>query len=82
MQDFVMLLCRLQNARLQEFVCVFCYEILKLNHFAAHAFKRTSPTHEIAVWSVISFALTCKARDSANWTLRAEISHQKQGFAP
>jgi len=88
MQCFVMLLCRVQSAISQCFVCFLAYKWLELNDFNAHGFERAPPTHNVAVRPVIIFALTFKARNSVNrvpgtdFLVQSSIlSYQKQGLS-
>ena len=48
MQCFVMLLCRVQSAISQCFVCFLAYKWLELNDFNARGFERALPTHSTA----------------------------------
>ena len=80
-----MLSCRVQSAISQGFDCFFDYKWLELDHFIAHAFERTPPTHKMAVRPMIIFALTRKARNMHNRVLVTDnlikssvLSHQKQ----
>ena len=83
-----MLLCRVQSAISQCFVCFLAYKWLELNDFNAHGFERAAPTHNVAVRPIIIFALTFKARNSVNRVPSTDflvqssiLSYQKQGLS-
>jgi hypothetical protein len=96
LQPFGMLLCRGQSELWQCLVYISCLQISELNDLMVYAFQCTPPTHNMAVWPVVIFAMTFKTRNPANrvistdiWTLRQAIllgssvsGNQKQGLSP
>ena len=59
-----------------------------MDDLIAHGFERAPPTHNVAVWPIIIFALTFKARNSVNRVTDADflvqssvLSKRKQGLS-